>query len=299
MIRQKKLILTLFSIVVILSVVFISLKYGVFSVKAAEATNISDVLVKMGENSPVNILITESIKRVEEERAIRLLEEKRAIIKAKRLQQELEEERLALENDPNAKFAYLTFDDGPSANVTPVILDILKKYDIKATFFVVGTMVEKYPEMLKRIHDEGHIIGNHSYSHDYKYLYRNSKNFMNDINKADRLLKDVLGEDFETNLLRFPGGSFGKHKAPMIKAAEKAGYTIYDWNSLNGDAEGLNLSNKYLVKRLKETTRYKKNAIILMHDLDSKTGTVQTLEENIDYLISNGFYFRVLEENND
>lgn len=302
MIRQKKIIFTLLLIVIILSVVFISLKYGVFSAKAAEVTNITDILEKIGENKPINLLITESIRRIEEERAVRLLEEKRAIIEAERLLEEekrLEEEILALENDPNTKFAYLTFDDGPSENSTHAILDILDEYNIKATFFVVGSMVKKYPDILKKIYDKGHTIGNHSYSHVYKYLYRNSRNFMDDINKADRVLKDVLGEDFQTKLLRLPGGSFGKNKGPMVKAAEKAGYTVYDWNSLNGDAEGLNLRNSYLTKRLKDTTRNKKNAIILMHDMDTKKGTVETLRQNIDYLISEGFYFRVLEENNE
>ncbi|NLY46727.1 MAG: polysaccharide deacetylase family protein, partial [Tissierella sp.] len=191
MIRRKKTILTLFLIVIILSITFISLKFGVFSAKAEDATNVSDRLDKIGENKPINILIIESIRQVEAQKAIKLLEEKRTILEAERLQKEkdrLEEEVLALENDPNAKFAYLTFDDGPSATVTPAILDILKEYNIKATFFVVGSMVDKYPHMLKRIWDEGHKIGNHSYSHDYKYLYRNSKNFMNDINRADKAL---------------------------------------------------------------------------------------------------------------
>ncbi|NLY46628.1 MAG: hypothetical protein GX053_11695 [Tissierella sp.] len=122
---------------------------------------------------------------------------------------------------------------------------------------------------------------------------------MNDIYRADKALMVVLGEEFETRILRLPGGSFGKHKNPMVKAAKDAGYSIYDWNALNGDAEGLNLKNSYLTRRLKETTKNKKNAIILMHDLDSKVGTLETLRENIDYLISNGFYFRVLEENNN
>lgn len=302
MIRQKKTIFILLLVVIILSITFVSLRFGVFSVKAVEVTNASASLEKMGENKAINILVTETIRQVEAQRAIKLLEEKRTILEAQELQREkdrLAEERLAQDNDPNAKFAYLTFDDGPSKIVTPAILDILDEYNIKATFFVVGTMVEKYPEILKDTYDRGHTIGNHSYSHRYSYIYRNSNNFMEDIHRADQLLKNVLGEEFETNLLRFPGGSFGRYKAPMIKAAEEDGYTIYDWNSLNGDAEGLNLTNKYLTKRLKETTRNKKNAIILMHDIDSKLGTLETLRENIDYLISQGFYFRVLEENND
>ncbi|MDR7870767.1 MAG: polysaccharide deacetylase family protein [Tissierellaceae bacterium] len=302
MTKKGKIILSVCLVIGILTIGIIPFKFNLFTSKA-EATDISDTLSNIGVNSPIKLLLNDQFKLIQLEKANRLLEEKRAIIEAQRLQEEqkrLEEERLEiLENDPNAKFAYLTFDDGPSEKHTNQILDILKEYDIKATFFVVGSMTEKYPDLLKRIYDEGHVIGNHSYSHVYKYIYKNSTNFIDDLNKADKVLKDILGESFETKLLRFPGGSFGKHKAPMIKAAEKEGYTIYDWNALNGDAEGLNLKNSYLIRRLKETTRNKKHAIILMHDTDAKKGTVETLKENIDYLISRGFHFRVLEEKND
>lgn len=299
---RKKKILIILLLIGILSIGSVSIKYDLFSAKTAEATNILDTLNNMGINSPINILLSNQIRQLEEKRNMELLEEKRAALEAQRLEEEKErlaQEILALEQDPDSRFAYLTFDDGPSNKHTHTILDILNEYNIKATFFVVGTMVEKYPDILKRIHDEGHTIGNHSYSHVYSYIYKNTNNFMDDINRADRALKDALGEDFETKLLRLPGGSFGKHKAPMVRAAENAGYTVYDWNSLNGDAEGHNLKNSYLVNRLKETTRNKKNAIILMHDMDSKEGTVETLRENIEYLIAEGFYFRVLEENND
>lgn len=299
---RKKKILIILLLIGILSIGSISIKYDLLSIKKVEATNISDTLNNMGNNSLINKLLNNQIRQVEDEKTATLLEEKREILEAQRIEEEkerIEQEILALENDPNSRFAYLTFDDGPSINSTPAILDILKEYEIKATFFVLGSNAEKHPDILKRIRDEGHKIGNHSYSHVYGYIYRNTRNFMEDISRADGVLKDILGEDFETKLLRLPGGSFGKYKAPMVKAAENEGYTIYDWNSLNGDAEGYNLKNSYLTRRLRETTMNKKNAIILMHDMDSKVGTVETLRENIDYLISQGFYFRVLEENND
>ena len=299
--EKTKLILIILLITSIFIIGIIPFKNNIFSSKA-EATSVSDILYIMGKHSPINTLLSDEIRRIEGEKIVRLLEDKRVVLEAQKIQEEkdrLEAEELALFNDPNAKFAYLTFDDGPSENVTNQILDILNEYDIKATFFVVGKMVETNPEVLKRVYDEGHIIGNHSYSHVYKYLYKNSKTFMEDIEKADRALKDVLGEDFETKLLRLPGGSFGKKKLPMVRAAEKVDYTVYDWNAVNGDAEGKGLKNSYLINRLKQTTKNKKHAIILMHDMNSKQGTVETLKEGIDYLISQGFHFRVLEENNE
>lgn len=299
--RKNKIILTISLVIGILFIGSISINYGFFSPNTVKAIDVSNSLDQLGGNGPVNLLLSNEIRLAEEDRAKELLEEKRKAIEAERIREEeaRKEEALDLKNDPNAKFAYLTFDDGPSVKSTPLILDILAEYDIKATFFVVGSMVKENPEILQRIYDEGHKIGNHTYTHNYRYIYKNTKNFMEDVNRADRILKDVLGEDFETKLFRFPGGSYGKNKNPMIRAIKKAGYAVYDWNALNGDAEGVNLKNSYLISRLKETTRGKKNAIILMHDLDSKTGTVQTLRRNLDYLISQGFHFRVLEDKNN
>ncbi|MDK0759866.1 polysaccharide deacetylase family protein [Clostridium perfringens] len=101
------------------------------------------------------------------------------------------------------KIAYLTFDDGPSTTNTPEVLKILDKYNIKGTFFVTGNSIsagDKSKELLKQIVKNGHAIGNHTYSHDYKYLYPNRKmnvnNIMSDINKNENLMKEVLGEDF-------------------------------------------------------------------------------------------------------
>lgn len=298
---RSKILLTIFLIIGILCIGSIFFNYGLFSANTVKAIDVLNTLDQLGDNSPIGALLSNEIRLSEEGRANELLEKKREVLEARRIKEEearKEEEILALEKDPNSKFAYLTFDDGPSPNSTPAILDILAEYNIKATFFVVGSMVEQNPEILQRVYDEGHTIGNHTYTHNYRYIYRNTKNFMEDVNRADRILKDVLGEDFETNLFRFPGGSFGKNKAPMIRAIKKAGYTFYDWNALNGDSEGLNLKNSYLINRLKVTTKNKKDAIILMHDLDSKKGTVETLRRNLDYLISEGFYFRVLEEKN-
>lgn len=196
----------------------------------------------------------------------------------------------------NGKIAYLTFDDGPSTTNTPKILDTLDQYGVKATFFVLGDMAEKSPDIVKRIHSEGHSIGNHSYSHRYDYLYKNMDNFLGEINRTDRVLKNILGEEFNTNLLRFPGGSFESYKDKYIKAAEKLGYKIYDWNALNGDSESRNPSVGKLVNRLKETTKGQNKLIVLMHDNYGKENTVQALPSIIDYLINQGYKFNSLDE---
>ena len=108
------------------------------------------------------------------------------------------------------KVVYLTFDDGPSETVTPKILDILKTENVKATFFVLGNSIDSSEEsknILKREVSEGHSIGNHTYSHNYSYLYPNRiinvENFMDDIEKANKSIKAVLGEGLLLELLGF------------------------------------------------------------------------------------------------
>jgi peptidoglycan/xylan/chitin deacetylase (PgdA/CDA1 family) len=195
-------------------------------------------------------------------------------------------------NKDGKKAAYLTFDDGPSTN-TPHILDTLKKYNIKATFFIVGKMANENKEMLKREKAEGHTIGNHSYSHDYNYVYANSTNYLDDLQKNNEVLASIL-DGYTTKLIRFPGGSFGDKKAGSRQAVEKAGYHYVDWNALNGDAEASLVPADKLVMRLKTTVGNQEHVVILMHDAPGKTTTVQALPQIIEYLKSQGYEFRAL-----
>lgn len=258
-----------------------------------------EIFATMIVNNPIKLKLNEEIKRVEQENIELKLESIRYIEKKKK---ETEEEIKRIENEikeKNTKIAYLTFDDGPSKNVTPRILDILSEYDIKATFFVLGKMTNINPEMLKRTHNEGHAIAHHSYSHDYNFIYKNTNNFIGELEKTNKKFQEILGEDFQTKLLRFPGGSFEKKKQKFIVATEKLGYTNYDWNALNGDAEGHNLPKKHLINRLKSTVTARKEdkeIIILMHDTDAKSTTADALPEIIDFLIKEGYEFRTLEE---
>ena len=198
------------------------------------------------------------------------------------------------ELDKGYKVVYLTFDDGPSRNVTPKILDILYSYDIKATFFVVGKQAEKNPDILKRIYEEGHAIGNHTYTHNYAYLYKNVNNFYYELKVTEKVLKNILGEDFETKLMRFPGGSFGAQKAPFRKFVVEKGYNYIDWNSLNGDAEGYQIPADKLIKRFKSTFANQQTLVILMHDTDAKETTVKALPAIIEFLMERGYQFATL-----
>lgn len=193
------------------------------------------------------------------------------------------------------KQAFLTFDDGPSKDVTLRILDILDEYNIKATFFVIGNMCEKNDSVLKQIHSRKHSIGNHSYSHNFQILYKNEENFINEVKMTDNILKKSLGEDFSTRLFRFPGGSFESYKRQYMKALNDIGYISVDWNSVTGDTESAKPTPDMLMKRLKDTVRNKNQVIILMHDLDSKQSTADVLPDVIEYLKSEGFEFAVIK----
>mgnify|MGYP000855195497 CR=1 FL=1 len=198
------------------------------------------------------------------------------------------------ENKSTGKVAYLTFDDGPTVNNTPQILDILDRYNVKATFFMIGYLAERSPKIVSRIYTDGHAIGNHTYSHNYKYVYSNNDNFISDINKCESTLKNILGDDFETKIVRFPGGSFGNKKESFKTILKENGYVYVDWNALNGDAEGRNIPTDRLVQRLKNTTKGKNKAIILMHDAAAKKNTVEALPQIIEYLIKEGYEFKTV-----
>lgn len=199
------------------------------------------------------------------------------------------------EKDIEKKIAYLTFDDGPSSNITPKILDILDRYQIKATFFVIGKMAETHPHILRRMQAEGHFVSNHSYSHDYKKIYASPAAFIEDIKKCDEVLASILGESYTSKIIRFPAGSFGKKKQLIREAVKDSGYEYLDWNALNGDAEALHVSTEKLMDRIVETTRSRDQAVILMHDSNTKHTTVEALPAILDYLQSQGYVFKTLE----
>ncbi len=193
------------------------------------------------------------------------------------------------------KVAYLTFDDGPSPTITPKILDILSRYEIKATFFVLGELAQSYPHLIKRIRKEGHFIGNHTYSHRYNVIYSSVDTFMNEIKKTDNTLASILGDDFIPGLIRFPGGSFGDRLKPFRDAVKQAGYRYIDWNALNGDSEALNVPVQKLYENIVNTTVGKKEVVILMHDAPGKETTVEALPGILDYLKAQGYVFESLE----
>ncbi|ALP36960.1 xylanase deacetylase [Paenibacillus sp. IHB B 3084] len=206
------------------------------------------------------------------------------------------------------KVAYLSFDDGPSVTVTPQILDILKKQKVKATFFVVGKEAdenEHTKNIIKRIVAEGHAIGNHTYSHNYKYLYPHktvsTNNVMQDIEKNNQTLKSILGPDFSTRAIRFPGGHMTwkkndpKGMGALDAALLKKDYHQVDWNVLTKDAEGPSKKANGLINQFIKTVKGREKAVILMHDTYGKEETAKALPTIIEYLKKQGYEFKIMK----
>lgn len=183
------------------------------------------------------------------------------------------------------KKVYLTFDDGPSI-YTDEILDILAEYNIKATFFVIGKSDENSKRLYKRIVEEGHTLGMHSYSHVYKKIYNSVEDFDKDFTKLWKLLYDTTG--YKPTIFRFPGGSdnsVNKKKKEIIKYLKKKNIIYYDWNVVNGDATGVTYTKEQLIDNVLKDVAKKKNCIVLMHDSQAKKTTVESLPELIETLI--------------
>lgn len=179
------------------------------------------------------------------------------------------------------KVLYLTFDDGPSGEVTERILDILKERKVRATFFVIGESVRRYPQTAKRIVEEGHTIGIHCDSHDYKVLYAGVDSYLKDFMRAYETVYSVTG--VRARLFRFPGGSvnaFNKGNCrEIIAEMERRGFVYFDWNASIEDAVPGAQPERF-VENAVSTALGRKKVVLLAHDVTA--GTAQCLGELLD-----------------
>ena len=178
---------------------------------------------------------------------------------------------------------YLTFDDGPSSN-TDEILDILKEYDVKATFFVVGKTDEQSVKAYQRIVDEGHTLAMHSYSHKYDEIYESKEAFAKDLNSLQEYLYEITG--VWPRIYRFPGGSSNTvskvDMQELIEYLTDIGITYFDWNVASGDAVSRTLPAETIVDNCLSGIEKQKESVILMHDASNKGTTVEALPQIIE-----------------
>lgn len=264
--------------------------------------------IKIAEHNR-GIKIAEELRKqqeqiiLEEQRKQREEEERKQAIIQKRIDQtsrplsEEEKERVAnIYKSTGEKRAFITFDDGPSQTVTPLILDLLKKEDVKATFFTLGTRAKYNPELIKREFDEGHYVANHGYSHKYSDIYSSPEATLNEYNFTEQAIRDALGnQTYMSRIFRFPGGSNGGyyHTAKQESKAflKENGIVHLDWNCLSEDAVGAQ-TKESLMQNIIDTMGEKDSVIILMHDASDKILTYEMLPDLIAYLREKGYKFQ-------
>lgn len=206
-------------------------------------------------------------------------------------------DKKANKKDNSKGVIYLTFDDGPTNSSTPKILDILKKHNVKATFFILNYST-KTEALVKREVAEGHSVGIHGYSHDYKKIYTSEEAYMENLNKLQAKIYKSTG--VKTTITRFPGGSsntISKFNSGIMTRLSKLivqkGYTYYDWNIDSNDAGGARNADSVYNNVTKNLSKKWRN-IVLMHDFSGNKKTIEALERIIEYGKKNGYTFKAI-----
>lgn len=224
-----------------------------------------------------DFLLEQSAMLSKMEAALQVLEEREEDRAAAQLQETLQAEEHGDEDEPGHK-VYLTFDDGPSVH-TGEILDILKEYNAKATFFVVGKESEADKALIRRIVEEGHTLGMHSYSHNYYEIYSSKEAFAADFDKLQGYLRDLTG--VESRIYRFPGGSSNsvtnRDIHEFIEYLDEKGVVYFDWNVASGDAVKEGLSAETIFRNSTENLHEHSSSVILLHDAQERETTVEAL----------------------
>lgn len=192
--------------------------------------------------------------------------------------EEVETEEAETE-EQNVQKIYLTFDDGPSI-YTEEILDILKRYNVKATFFVTGMNMPQYKDCLQKILDDGHTLGIHTYSHVYNDIYESLEAFQEDFYKLRDYIHECTGEDIK--IYRFPGGSSNtivsaQVREQIMKWLKEENIQYYDWNVSSGDASNTLLPAEKIAENCINGIKNRNTAIVLLHDSGGKKSTIEAL----------------------
>lgn len=199
----------------------------------------------------------------------------------------------SLSINTDKKLVYLTFDDGPSNIVTNKILDILKEQNIKATFFVVGSKIEGREEILKRIYNEGHTIGLHTYTHKYRKIYSSEDTFIEEMDKTAEEVKRVL--NIEPRAIRFPSGSKKHLSYSLLEKLHERNYTIYDWNLSLSDGIDYNTPANKLYEEATAKCINPNRIFLLAHCDQPNRNTCDALPNIIKHYKDLGYEFEAIK----
>ncbi|GIM30485.1 polysaccharide deacetylase [Clostridium polyendosporum] len=195
---------------------------------------------------------------------------------------------------------FLTFDDGPSYTNTLKILDILKNYNVNATFFVVGNNAGIYPEIIKQMKECRMAICPHCYNHNYRVVYESEEAYSSDLNKCIEVVGRIIG-NINSNFIRLPGGSLNSICNTNILSKIKINLlqnniSYVDWNVNAGDAASAQVNKDAILSNIYNGGDYYRIAVVLLHDAESKTTTVEALPLIIEYYKSRGYIFKSFDE---
>ena len=194
------------------------------------------------------------------------------------------------------KVVYLTIDDGPSEN-TQAVLDILDKYDCKATFFVTGICPD-YAYQIKEEYRRGHTVGMHTYSHDYAQVYSSQAAFYADLDAIGQVVSEQIG--FVPCFIRFPGGSSNAISAnytrgimsSLVDGVQAEGYQYYGWNASTGDGD-VHTADELFANACEFDEL--ENVVMLCHDSSTKQETVKALPRIIEHYQKLGYTFEAID----
>lgn len=179
------------------------------------------------------------------------------------------------------KILYLTFDDGPHKTATPFVLDELKRFNAKATFFCLGKNVQSHPEIYQRILDEGHSTGNHTYNHLNSWKVNNEE-YINDVEKA--------AEQINSKLFRPPYGKISFSASKKLRL--QLGYKIIMWHILSGDFDEKNSPEKCLQNVISNAV---KGSVVVFHDSEKAWNSLKfALPEVLKNFSARGYTFKQL-----
>lgn len=189
------------------------------------------------------------------------------------------------------KVVYLTFDDGPIPEVTPLLLDVLDRYGVKATFFCVGENVARYPDLARDIVRRGHAIGNHTYHH-LRGWRTPLHDYVTDVQQADDVLHRILGDSWQpTGLMRPPHGRMtGRQKRCLRRT-----HTIVLWDVLTHDYNAKAYTPERILRIVKRFTR--NGSVLVFHDsIKSQPSMLQALPQVIEWLLAQGYQLATLKK---
>ena len=252
-----------------------------FTIRKENKTSQKEVQVVTDEVEKVQKEIDELTKKEEQ------LKQQEAALKEEKAKKETPPQPPVVTGN---RVVYLTFDDGPSPR-TSEILDILKKYNVKATFFVTNQN-SQYDYLIKRAYDEGHTIGLHTSSHNYHEIYGSEDAYFADLQAIQDKVYNITG--YRSTIIRFPGGSSNTVSrfnpgimTRLTQLVEERGFYYHDWNVDSEDAAGANEE-----RQMNNVMTYSpKHEVVnlLMHDSGNKYATVNSLEAKIKYYLDNGY----------